>query len=79
MRCKILCVFLLLSGLVLFIIPGCGEKDDVAAIRELIKKGADHAEKHEIESILKLAAEEKAIRENPVARTSDILKTVFGN
>ena len=28
---------------------------------------------------LKLAAEEKAIRENPVARTTDILKTVFGN
>lgn len=26
---------------------------------------------------LKLAAEEKAIRENPVARTTDILKTVF--
>ncbi len=28
---------------------------------------------------LKLAAEEKAIRENPVARTTDILKTVFGS
>ena len=28
---------------------------------------------------VKLAAEEKAIRENPVARTSDILKTVFSN
>lgn len=28
---------------------------------------------------LKLAAEEKAIRENPLARTSDILKTVFGS
>ena len=28
---------------------------------------------------VKLAAEEKAIRENPVARTTDILKTVFGN
>lgn len=28
---------------------------------------------------LKLAAEEKQIRENPVARTTDILKTVFGN
>ena len=28
---------------------------------------------------VKLAAEEKAIRENPVARTSDILKTVFGS
>jgi len=28
---------------------------------------------------LKLAAEEKAIRENPVARTTDLLKTVFGN
>ena len=27
---------------------------------------------------LKLAAEEKQIRENPVARTTDILKTVFG-
>lgn len=27
---------------------------------------------------LKLAAEEKAIRENPVARTTDLLKTVFG-
>lgn len=27
---------------------------------------------------LKLAAEEKAIRENPIARTTDILKTVFG-
>ena len=27
---------------------------------------------------LKLAAEEKRIRENPVARTTDILKTVFG-
>lgn len=28
---------------------------------------------------LKLAAEEKQIRENPVARTTDILKTVFGS
>ena len=28
---------------------------------------------------LKLAAEEKLIRENPVARTTDILKTVFGS
>ena len=28
---------------------------------------------------LKLAAEEKRIRENPVARTTDILKTVFGS
>ena len=28
---------------------------------------------------VKLAAEEKAIRENPAARTSDILKTVFSN
>ena len=28
---------------------------------------------------LKLAAEEKAIRDDPVARTTDILKTVFGN
>lgn len=28
---------------------------------------------------LKLAAEEKQIRENPVARTTDLLKTVFGN
>lgn len=28
---------------------------------------------------VKLAAEEKAIRENPAARTTDILKTVFGN
>ena len=28
---------------------------------------------------LKLAAEEKAIRENPVARTTDLLKTVFGD
>ena len=28
---------------------------------------------------LKLAAEEKAIRKDPVARTTDILKTVFGN
>ena len=28
---------------------------------------------------VKLAAEEKAIRENPAARTSDILKTVFGS
>lgn len=27
---------------------------------------------------LKLAAEEKAIRENPVARTTDLLKSVFG-
>lgn len=27
---------------------------------------------------LKLAAEEKAIRENPVARSTDLLKTVFG-
>lgn len=27
---------------------------------------------------LKLAAEEKAIRQNPVARTTDLLKTVFG-
>jgi hypothetical protein len=28
---------------------------------------------------VKLAAEEKAIRENPAARTTDILKTVFGS
>jgi len=28
---------------------------------------------------LKLAAEEKAIRENPLARSTDLLKTVFGN
>ena len=28
---------------------------------------------------LKLAAEEKQIRQNPVARTTDILETVFGN
>jgi hypothetical protein len=28
---------------------------------------------------LKLAAEEKQIRENPVARTTDILKSVFGS
>lgn len=28
---------------------------------------------------LKLAAEEKQIRQNPVARTTEILKTVFGN
>lgn len=28
---------------------------------------------------LKLAAEEKAIRQDPVARTTDLLKTVFGN
>ena len=28
---------------------------------------------------LKLAAEEKAIRENPMARTTDLLKTVFGD
>lgn len=28
---------------------------------------------------LKLAAEEKAIRENPVARSTDLLKSVFGN
>ena len=28
---------------------------------------------------VKLAAEEKAIRENPVARTTDLLKTVFGS
>ena len=27
---------------------------------------------------LKLAAEEKAIRENPVARSTELLKTVFG-
>jgi hypothetical protein len=28
---------------------------------------------------LKLATEEKRIRDNPVARTTDILKTVFGS
>jgi hypothetical protein len=28
---------------------------------------------------LKLAAEEKAIRENPLARSTDLLKTVFAN
>jgi hypothetical protein len=27
----------------------------------------------------KLAVEEKAIREDPVARTTDLLKTVFGD
>jgi hypothetical protein len=68
MKCRILSVFLCLSALALFIIPGCGEKDDVAAIRGLIKKGADHAEKHEINAILKLATEDLKVLPGDVDR-----------
>jgi hypothetical protein len=58
MKHRILSLFLLLTVLAFFIIPCCGEKDDVTAIRGLIKKGADHAEKHDIKGILELASKD---------------------
>jgi hypothetical protein len=58
MTYRFLHVLLAFSALALLPIPCCGEKDDVTAIRSLIKKGAGHAEKHEIEGILKLASED---------------------
>ena len=58
MKHRFLHVFLFFSALALFIIPCCGEKDDVSAIRSLIKKGAGHAEKHEMDGILKLASDD---------------------
>jgi hypothetical protein len=57
MKYRFLHIFLVFSALALLLIPCCGEKDDVTAIRSLIKKGAGHAEKHEIDGILKLASE----------------------
>ncbi|MGB5454123.1 MAG: DUF4197 domain-containing protein [Sedimenticolaceae bacterium] len=49
----------------------------------LVDKGSLDLDKYVTDETLdglfvKLAAEEKAIRENPAARTTDILKTVFG-
>jgi hypothetical protein len=58
MKYRFLHVFIFLSALTFLLIPGCGEKDDATAIRSLIKIGARHAEKHEIDGILKLASED---------------------
>jgi hypothetical protein len=68
MKYRILSVFLFFSALTLFTIPCCGEKDDVTAIRSLIKKGAGQAEKHEIDGILKLASEDLRVLPGDVDR-----------
>ena len=48
-----------LSGAVcLFIAAGCGPNDEVAVIRDQIQKGAALAEAHDINGLMKLAAED---------------------
>jgi hypothetical protein len=58
MKYRCLHVFLFFFALSIIVIPCCGEKDDATAIRSLIRKGAGHAEKHDIGGILKLASED---------------------
>jgi len=48
---------ILLAILFLFVIS-CSEKDDAAAIRALIKKGAELAEDHDVSGILELTTED---------------------
>jgi len=48
---------ILLAILFLFVIS-CAEKDDAAAIRALIKKGAEMAEDHDVNGILELTTED---------------------
>jgi hypothetical protein len=47
-----------LFAVILLFIGTCAERDDVSAIRALIKKGAVLAEKHDIGGILKLSVED---------------------
>lgn len=52
------------AGIAIFWVPiflfliACSEKDDVLAIRELIKKGAELAEDHDVSGIMDLATED---------------------
>ncbi len=48
----------LLFGVAVFCVASCAERDDVRAIRTLIKEGAVLAEKHDIGGILALASED---------------------
>ena len=48
----------LLGTVCLFIAAGCGHNDEVAVIRDQIQKGAALAEAHDINGLMKLAAED---------------------
>lgn len=48
----------ILLAILFFFVISCSQKDDAAAIRELIKKGAELAEDHDVSGILELATED---------------------
>lgn len=52
------CLLYLGIGLLVILGGSCTKKDDVAAIRQLIQKGADLAEKQEIGDIIKLTTKD---------------------
>jgi len=51
-----------------FCLASCAERDDVCAIRALIKQGAELAEKHDIGGILDLASEDLKALPGPLDR-----------
>ncbi|NOQ19665.1 MAG: hypothetical protein GQ571_06835, partial [Desulfobacterales bacterium] len=48
----------ILWGILFLFLVACSEKDDVSAIRELIKKGAELAEDHDVGGIMDLTTED---------------------
>jgi hypothetical protein len=48
----------ILWGILFLFLAACSEKDDVSAIRELIKKGAELAEDHDVGGIMDLTTED---------------------
>ncbi|MGD2184494.1 MAG: hypothetical protein PVI71_00140 [Desulfobacterales bacterium] len=51
-----------------FFLVACPEKDDVSAIRELVKKGAQLAEDHDVGGIMDLATEDIVAHPGQVSR-----------
>ena len=50
-------VFIVMAVFISLSIFSCGSKDDAAAIRKLIERGAELAEKHEIGDLMQLTAD----------------------
>lgn len=46
----------MLSSLLILLLAACGEKDDAAIIRDLVKKGAELAVKHDVGDLMDLLA-----------------------
>jgi hypothetical protein len=48
----------ILWAILIVFVPSCSQKDEVSAIRELIKKGAELAEDHDVGGIMELTTED---------------------